>query len=190
MDLLSIIVVAVALAMDAFSVCVSCGMIIARPGFGHYFRLAFHFGLFQFMMPIIGFFGGMYLESYIKAYDHWIAFALLLFIGLKMVREAFRKESPDCPAGERKDPSRGWSLIVLAVATSIDALAVGLSIGVLNRPILLPSVIIGVVCALFSVIGVALGNRAGSLVGKRAEAIGGLMLVGIGIKILIEHMAG
>ncbi len=190
MDLASIVIIAVALAMDAFSVCISCGMIIPGPGFGHYFRLAFHFGLFQFMMPIIGFFGGMYLESYIKSYDHWIAFALLLIIGLKMIKESFKKESADCPVGERKDPSRGWSLIVLAVATSIDALAVGLSIGVLNRPILLPSIIIGVVCAAFSVIGVALGNRVGALVGKRAEAIGGLMLVAIGIKILIEHMAG
>ena len=190
MDYYSIIIIAVALAMDAFSVSISAGAAIGNPGPRHYFRLAFHFGLFQFMMPIIGFFGGMYLESYIRSYDHWIAFALLLFIGLKMVRESFKKENPDCPADERKDPSRGWSLIVLAVATSIDALAVGLSIGVLNRPILLPSIIIGVVCALFSVAGVALGNRVGSLVGKRAEAIGGIMLVAIGIKILIEHLAG
>ena len=190
MDLASVVIVAVALAMDAFSVCISCGMVIARPGPGHYFRLAFHFGLFQFMMPIIGFFGGMYLERYIKAFDHWIAFALLMFIGLKMIKEAFKKESADCPAGERKDPSRGWSLIVLAVATSIDALAVGLSLGVLNRPILVPSAIIGVVCAAFSAAGVALGNRVGSIVGKRAEAVGGLMLIAIGIKILVEHLAG
>lgn len=190
MDLASVIVIAVALAMDAFSVSITCGMVIPKPGFGHYFRLAFHFGLFQFMMPIIGFFGGMYLEGYIKAYDHWIAFALLMFIGLKMAKEAFTKKSPDCPAGERKDPSRGWTLVVLAVATSIDALAVGLSIGVLNNPILLPSVIIGLVCAAFSVAGVALGNRVGALVGRRAEAVGGLMLVAIGIKILVEHLAG
>jgi manganese efflux pump family protein len=190
MDLASVIIVAVALAMDAFSVCVSCGMVIAKPGFGHYFRLSFHFGLFQFMMPIIGFFGGMYLERYIKSVDHWIAFGLLAFIGLKMIREAFRKESEDCPVDERKDPTRGWSLIVLAVATSIDALAVGLSIGVLNHPIFLPSVIIGVVCAAFSAVGVALGNKVGSFAGKRAEAFGGLMLIAIGIKILVEHLAG
>jgi putative Mn2+ efflux pump MntP len=190
MDLASVVIVAVALAMDAFSVCISCGMAIAKPGFGHYFRLSFHFGLFQFMMPIIGYFGGMYLERYIRSVDHWIAFGLLVFIGLKMIKEAFKKESADCPVEERKDPTRGWSLIVLAIATSIDALAVGLSLGVLNRPILLPSVIIGVVCASFSAVGVALGNRVGSLVGRRAEAVGGLMLVAIGIKILVEHMAG
>lgn len=174
--------------MDAFSVCISCGMVIASPGPGHYFRLAFSFGFFQFMMPIIGFFCGMYLEVYIKAYDHWIAFGLLSFIGLKMIYESFSRTEESCKP--EKDPSRGWSLLVLAVATSIDALAVGLSIGVLNRPILLPSVLIGVICAIFSVIGIAIGKRIGPLIGRRAEAVGGLMLVAIGIKILIEHMAG
>ncbi|MBP7734343.1 MAG: manganese efflux pump [Spirochaetes bacterium] len=188
MDFLSVLIVAVALAMDAFSVCVSCGMVIVNPGFRHYFRLAFHFGLFQFMMPIFGYFGGRYLEGYIKTFDHWIAFGLLLFIGLKMIYEAFSHEKESCD--QAKDPSRGWSLIVLAVATSIDALAVGLSLGVLGRPILLPSVIIGAVCALFSVIGISIGRRVGPLVGRRAEAVGGLMLVAIGIKILVEHLAG
>lgn len=189
MDLVSIFFIAVALAMDAFSVCVSCGITIPRPGPGHYFRLAASFGLFQFMMPVIGFFGGMYLERYIRSYDHWLAFGLLVFIGLKMVRESFSREKADCPIDERPDPSRGWSLIVLSVATSIDALAVGLSIGVLNRPILLPSIVIGVVCALISALGVAIGSRVGPLFGKRTEAIGGLVLVAIGIKILIEHLA-
>jgi putative Mn2+ efflux pump MntP len=188
MDLVSILVIAAALAMDAFSVCISCGMVIANPGFRHYFRLAFHFGLFQFIMPIIGYFGGKYLESYIKGYDHWIAFGLLMFIGLKMIHEAFSNKGESCDSA--KDPSRGWSLLVLAVATSIDALAVGLSIGILNRPILLPSIIIGVVCALFSITGIAIGNRVGALVGKRGEAIGGLMLIAMGIKILVEHLAG
>lgn len=188
MDIVSISVIAVALAMDAFSVCISCGMVIASPGPGHYLRLALSFGFFQFMMPILGYFGGLYLESYIKTYDHWIAFGLLLFIGLKMLYEAFFRADESCDTA--KDPSRGWSLLVLAVATSIDALAVGISIGVLNRPILLPSVIIGLVCAFFSVIGISIGRRIGPLIGKRAEAIGGLMLVAIGIKILVEHMSG
>ena len=188
MDLVEIFIVAAALAMDAFSVCISCGMAITDPDLRHYFRLSFHFGLFQFMMPIIGYFGGMYLESYIKAFDHWIAFGLLLFIGLKMIYEAFFHKEETCEPA--RDPSRGWPLIVLAVATSIDALAVGLSLGVLGRPILVPSVIIGVVCALFSIIGISIGRRVGALVGKRAEAAGGLMLVAIGIKIVIEHTLG
>jgi manganese efflux pump family protein len=189
MDLVSIFFVAVALAMDAFSVCVSCGIAIPRPGPGHYFRLAFSFGLFQFLMPVIGFFGGMYLERYIQSYDHWIAFGLLAFIGLKMIRESFSGEGVECPVDQRRDPTRGWSLLVLSVATSIDALAVGLSIGVLNRPIFLPSIIIGIVCAIISAIGVALGSRVGSIFGKRAEAVGGLVLIAIGIKILVEHLA-
>jgi manganese efflux pump family protein len=187
MDLAATLIIAVALAMDAFSVSISCGMIIINPGFRHYFRLAFHFGLFQFIMPILGYFGGLYLKDYIMAFDHWIAFGLLSVIGLKMIWEAF-KHDDEAPDSCRSDPSRGWSLLVLAVATSIDALAVGLSIGILNRPILYPSVIIGVVCALFSIAGVALGNRVGSIMGRRAEAIGGLMLLAIGIKILAEHL--
>ena len=107
-----------------------------------------------------------------------------------MVRESFSQpDSAECPADERRDPSRGWSLLVLSVATSIDALAVGLSIGVLNRPILIPSIIIGLVCALISALGVAIGSRVGALFGKRAEAIGGLVLIAIGVKILVEHLA-
>jgi putative Mn2+ efflux pump MntP len=189
MDLISIIIVAIALAMDAFSVCIACGMIIPEPGCRHYFRLAFHFGLFQFMMPIIGYFGGRYLGGYIAAYDHWIAFGLLVFIGLKMIREAFtrkKEKQEEC----HQDPSQGWSLVILAVATSIDALAVGLSLGVLNKQILIPSIIIGMVCSFCSIIGIAIGNRVGAYAGKYAEAAGGLMLIAIGIKLVAEHILG
>jgi putative Mn2+ efflux pump MntP len=186
MDLFAIFTVAVALAMDAFSVSISAGMIIKKPDLGHYFRLSFHFGLFQFMMPIIGYFFGVYLENYIKDYDHWLAFGLLAFIGLKMIREAFSdKEAADF---DRKDPSRGFTMILLAVATSIDALAVGLSFGVLNQPVFFPGVIIGVTCSILSIIGVFIGKKVGSLVGKKAEAVGGIMLLIIGIKILYEHL--
>lgn len=186
MDLLAIFTAAVALAMDAFSICISAGMIIEKPDFGHYFRLAFHFGFFQFMMPIIGYFFGIYLEHYIERYDHWAAFILLCFIGLKMIKESFSRDKE--ANVKAKDPSRGFSLVVLAFATSIDALAVGLSIGVLKRPVFFPSIIIGITCALFSVIGLFIGKRVGSLLGKKAEAIGGIMLIIIGIKILLEHL--
>ncbi len=184
MDILSVIVIAIALAMDAFSVSISAGMAIGRPTFRHYFRLSFHFGLFQFMMPVIGYFAGMHVEKYIEHYDHWVAFGLLVFIGVRMIAGAFSGEEE---IGDR-DPSKGMSLVVLSVATSIDALAVGLSIGVLNRPILMPSVIIGVVCALFSAAGVFIGKKAKSIAGRRAEAVGGIMLVLIGLKILVEHL--
>jgi len=183
---LTIVMVAVALAMDAFSVCVSCGMTIIKPRYRHYFRLAFHFGLFQFMMPIIGYFIGMHLGSLIAGFDHWVAFGFLLVIGVKMIGESSTNKPWKGPA--RKDPSRGFTLIFLAVATSIDALAVGISIGVLAGPIILPSLIIGVVCGLFSIIGLAIGNRIGPLFGKWAETLGGIMLIGIGIKILAEHI--
>ena len=186
MDLLAIFTVAVALAMDAFSVSISAGMIIKTPGFRHYFRLSFHFGFFQFMMPLIGYFFGSYLESYIKDYDHWLAFGLLAFIGLKMIREAFSKQKD--VSVKRKDPSRGFNLILLAVATSIDALTVGLSLGVLNQPVLFPGIIIGITCSLFSVAGVFIGQKAGNVFGRKAEAIGGIMLLIIGIKILYEHL--
>ena len=188
MDYISIIIVAIALAMDAFSVSISCGICIPDPRPEHYFRIAFHFGLFQFMMPIIGYFAGSQLENSIKEYDHWIAFGLLLFIGLKMIRESFQEEEID-PHCEPKDPSRGMSLIILSIATSIDALAVGLSLGVLNRPIIVPSIIIGIVCSIFSIVGVALGNKVSNFAGKRAESIGGILLVAIGLKILFEHIS-
>jgi putative Mn2+ efflux pump MntP len=187
MDAVTIISLAVALAMDAFSVSIAAGMIINRPTYRHYFRLAFHFGLFQFMMPVAGYFAGTLVERWIREYDHWVALALLAYIGTRMIRESY---SPEGPGHIRKDPSRGWSLVLLSVATSIDALAVGLSIGVMAKPILFTSVVIGITCALFSVTGIAIGKRAGALLGRRVERIGGIILVTIGIRIVVEHMGG
>ena len=186
MDYVSILIIAVALAMDAFSVSISAGAAIGNPGVRHYFRLAFHFGLFQFMMPVLGYFGGLYLEGFIKDFDHWIAAGLLVIIGGKMLKESFGDEEKKFD----KDPSRGLSLVMLSVATSIDALAVGISIGVLSKPIIIPSVIIGIVCSIFSAAGVALGKKAADIFGSKAEAAGGVMLIIIGIKILFEHLAG
>jgi len=188
MDFVSIFLIAAALAMDAFSVSISAGMIIRKPGPRHYFRLAFHFGLFQFLMPIIGYFSGNYLEHYIKDYDHWIAFSLLSLLGIKMIKDAFTEDKAE-PGGRDRDPSRGMSLIVLSIATSIDALAVGLSFGVLDQPVLFPSIIIGVTCSVFSIAGITIGTKAAALVGKKAEAVGGIVLIIIGIKILIEHLS-
>ncbi len=185
MDYTTVIIIAVALAMDAFSVCISAGICIPKPNTGHYLRLAGTFGLFQFMMPIIGYFAGAWLEQWIENYDHWVAFAMLAFIGVKMISESLQPEEEGC---EPRDPSRGGRLVLLAIATSIDALAVGLSIGVLRKPIFFPSIIIGVICAAFSIIGIAIGNRVSSFVGKRAESVGGVLLIAIGVKILIEHM--
>ncbi len=186
MDLINITGIAVALAMDAFSVSIAAGMVIEHPTPRHYFRLAFHFGLFQFLMPVFGYLGGVFIESLIREYDHWIAMALLAFIGIKMIRDSYTPENTSAPSA---DPSRGWTLVLLSVATSIDALAVGLGIGVLGKPIILPSIIIGVVCALFSVAGIALGKKAGELLGKRVMRVGGIILIAIGVRIVFEHMA-
>lgn len=184
MDLITIFGIATGLAMDAFSVCIAAGIVIGSPTPRHYFRLSFHFGLFQFLMPLLGYAAGMHVERLIADYDHWAAMALLVFIGLKMIKESFTRGREEIT----RDPSRGWQLVILSVATSIDALAVGLSIGVLGGSILFPSIVIGLVCALFSATGVALGRRVGALFGRRVERIGGVILIAIGVKIVLEHL--
>ena len=186
MLLLTTFLIAAGLAMDAFSVCISAGIIIPKPDAGHYFRLAFTFGFFQFIMPIIGYFLGVTVEPYIKSADHWIALAILGYIGGKMIYEGLKHDNEECAP---RDPSRGKTLLFLAVATSIDALAVGVSYGVLAKPIVGAAIIIGLVCAAFSVAGITIGKKVGCLIGKRAEIIGGVCLIAIGVKILIEHLS-
>jgi putative Mn2+ efflux pump MntP len=185
MDLIAVFFIAIGLAMDAFSVCISAGICIPEIKAGHYIRLALTFGFFQFLMPLIGYAAGVTVEPVIKSYDHWIAFALLCYIGGKMIHEGLKKKSDEC---ETRDPSRGKTLLILAIATSIDALAVGLSFGVLSKPIIVPAIIIGVVCIAFSALGVLIGKKAGELVGKKGEIIGGLCLIAIGAKIILEHL--
>jgi putative Mn2+ efflux pump MntP len=183
MDLPTILLIAVGLGMDAFTVALCTGAarreIWFRPGF----RLSFHFGLFQFMMPIIGWAAGTTVVRFIESYDHWIAFGLLAFVGGKMINESFEGEHHDIGT----DPTRKWTLVMLAIATSIDALAVGLSLALLKVPILYPSIIIGVVAAGMTAAGLALGCHLGRF-GKRMELIGGLVLIGIGLRIVIEHL--
>ena len=185
MDLLAVFLIAVGLAMDAFSVCISAGICIPEIKAGHYLRLALTFGFFQFLMPLIGYAAGVSIEPVIKSYDHWLAFALLSYIGGKMIYEGLKKKDESC---DPRDPSRGKTLLILALATSIDALAVGLSFGVLSKPIIVPAIIIGLVCVVFSALGVLIGKKAGELVGKKGEIIGGICLIAIGVKIIIEHL--
>jgi putative Mn2+ efflux pump MntP len=185
MNFLTIIGIAFGLAMDAFAVAIAVGSRLERLSFRPLFRLSFHFGLFQFMMPIIGWFIGSQVSRWIHNYDHWVAFGLLLYIGVKMIYESLKhRESGDTLA----DPTRKWSLMVLSIATSIDALAVGLSVALLNIQILFPSVIIGIVAAIMTTIGMVFGKQLGSRFGKRMEQLGGLILIAIGLKILLDHM--
>jgi len=178
--------VALGLAMDAFAVALGLGCSPRGLSGGQRLRLAFAFGSFQFLMPVIGWAAGKGIESRIRAFDHWIAFGLLVFVGGKMILESFRAEREGaCGAG---DPTRGSRVLVLSVATSIDALAVGLSLGVLEAGIFYPAAVIGVVAFLMTIIGARLGPALGKVVGRRAELAGGGVLVLIGIKIVLDHL--
>lgn len=185
MSFLTILLIAVGLAMDALAVAIAIGVMLPEPSFRQFFRLSFHFGLFQFLMPIIGWLAGTTFSSHIQAFDHWIAFGLLAVIGSRMIWDSFSNDSANAVA---KDPTRKMSLIVLSTATSIDALAVGLSLAVLKVSILYPCVVIGVVAAIMTIFGMFFGSRLGRRFGKRMELIGGLVLITIGVKILIDHM--
>lgn len=187
MDHLTLLGIAVALAMDAFAVALGTGMNLAALTGRHLFRLGFHFGLFQALMPIVGWLAGQSVQERIAAWDHWIAFGLLGFVGGHMLKEAFAAKEDRPPAS---DPTRGMSLVLLSVATSIDALAVGFSLSVLGISIWWPAVVIGLVAGVLTVVGMLLGRRAGDHWGPRVEIVGGLILIGIGLKILVEHTLG
>jgi putative Mn2+ efflux pump MntP len=187
MDFITLSGLAVALAMDAFAVALGCGLAIERLTGRHLFRLGWHFGLFQALMPVIGWLAGLTIQRWIASFDHWLAFGLLAFVGGKMIHEAFQDEQS---RASREDPTRGVSLVMLSVATSIDALAVGLSLAMVGISIWFPALIIGLVAGLLTVIGLLLGRRAGAYWGQRVEIAGGLILLAIGFKILWEHTLG
>ncbi len=184
MDIFSILLIAFGLAMDAFAVALCTGATGRRIWFRPGFRLSFHFGLFQFVMPILGWAAGTAFVRFIESYDHWIAFGLLAFVGGKMVKESFDHGDD---ADDGLDPTRKWTLVMLALATSIDALAVGLSMAILQVPILYPSIIIGLVAAGMTALGLALGCRLNTW-GKKMELVGGLILIGIGVRIVASHL--
>lgn len=180
MSLLTIIGIAISLAMDAFSVSITSGAVLKKPDFRQYFRIAFHFGLFQFFMPILGFYGGVLFESVITRYNHWVAFILLSIVGGKMFWESFQAEEEKAYS----DPSKGKTLIFLAIATSIDAAAIGFTFAALNEPILFPSIIIGLICLIFSSIGIFIGSKVANKLGQWAERAGAIILIIIGLRIL------
>ena len=188
MPLINITVIAIGLAMDAFAVSIAAGVRLKKVRARQIFRLAWHFGFFQAMMPVIGWFAGLTVRSLIEHYDHWIAFALLAFVGIRMIWEAFQDETS---RDQRLDPTKGWTLVILSVATSIDALAVGLSLSMLKISIWGPALIIGLIAGMFTIIGLQLGQKVGSVgrLSRYAEIIGGIVLLIIGLKILYEHSA-
>ena len=184
MDIISIIFIAFGLAMDAFAVSITSGLTIKQLRINDAIKIAIFFGSFQAIMPLIGWSAGLGFRDFISGIDHWIAFGLLTLIGCKMIYESSKMNVND----KKKDPLNVYVLLMLSIATSIDALAVGLSLSFLNVSIALPVIIIGVITFLLSIFGVYFGNRFGHYFERKIEIIGGLILIGIGIRILTTHL--
>ncbi|MFH1808547.1 MAG: manganese efflux pump MntP family protein [Pseudomonadota bacterium] len=187
MDLLTVVGIAIGLAMDAFAVAIATSVRL-HPVTGHQvFRYSFHFGLFQALMPVLGWLAGSTIVEFVRAWDHWLVLALLGYVGGKMLMEAFgRGDDEGAPV---QDPTRGWSLIINSVATSIDAFAVGLSFAWLQVSVWYPAAVIGVITAAITLVGMQLGSRLGQRFGRIMEVVGGLVLIGIGVRIVIEHLS-
>jgi putative Mn2+ efflux pump MntP len=184
MNWIAVLGIALGLAMDAFAVSIASGLKLARITPRHVFRLAFHFGLFQLLMPVLGWYLGKQLAPLITGFDHWIAFGLLSFVGGRMLREASRGEALEAGA----DPTRGMTLVALSLATSIDALAAGVSLAFLRQSIWIPSVTTGVVTAALTGLGLGFGSRFGRRWGRWAEVIGGCALILIGLRIMVADL--
>ena len=190
MNFLTIVLIAVGLSMDAFAVSVCKGISLKDADWKQSVQVGLWFGIFQALMPLAGYFAGNRFLDIISSWDHWIAFALLLFIGLNMVREGLKdaKEKPEC-CGECGHNDLGFkTMLMAAIATSIDALAVGVSFVAINNLNIWAAVgIIGIVTFAFSVVGVGAGTRIGKKFAAKAEITGGIILICIGLKIVIEH---
>ncbi len=183
MDTVETLLIALALGCDAFAVGMGVGTRFCNRR--QVFRLSFHFGLFQFLMPLLGWFLGQNLVGMARRYGPWVAFALLFFIGARMSWESFKPSRTD-DEKECRDPTRGMSLVVLSVATSMDALGVGFSLGILGRDLFYSAVCIGIVAAAMTWTAMKLGNRLSERFGHRMGAAGGVILMGIAIKLLVS----
>jgi putative Mn2+ efflux pump MntP len=183
MSMITILLIAIGLAMDALAVSITSGLTITDLRIRNALTIALFFGAFQAVMPLLGWFGGVNAREVITGIDHWIAFGLLCLIGCKMIYESTSLGSD----GKETDPLDLHVLVLLAIATSIDALAVGISFAFLQMAIITPAIIIGVTTFALSFLGVYVGNVSGHFFEKKIEVLGGLILIGIGLKILIEH---
>ncbi|MDY0152933.1 MAG: manganese efflux pump MntP family protein [Candidatus Cloacimonas sp.] len=181
---LSILLISFGLAMDAFAVSISNGITIQCLKLRHAVKIAIFFGGFQALMPVLGWLAGIGLKQYVESFDHWIAFGLLTFIGLKMIYEAIWIDEIE----KKCDPLNLIVLLGLAIATSIDAMAVGVTFAFLHISIFTPALVIGVVTFILSLAGVFIGNRLGGRIGSKMEVLGGIILIGMGTKILLSHL--
>jgi putative Mn2+ efflux pump MntP len=184
MSFIEVMLIALGMAMDAFAVSLGIGTTRFAYGPRPLFRLSFHFGLFQALMPVLGWLVGTRIERYIAPIDHWVALALLFFVGIRMIRSGL---NPDGESHET-DPSRWPTLILLSIAVSIDAFAIGLTLAMLEVGIIYPAIVIGIVTGVLSLIGLLAGHRLGSRFGKRMEVIGGVLLILIGVRVVLTHL--
>ena len=187
MGLISLLAISIALAMDAFAVAVVAGVTIQKVTGRHLFRLSFHFGLFQALLFATGWLFGSAIHKTIAAFDHWVAFLLLLFVGLNIVRGSFQGEQA---AQSKADPSSGWLLVTLSLATSIDALAVGFSLAMVNISLPIAAFTIGAAASVFTLCGMFIGRRIGGATGRWIEVLGGVALIAIGSRVFWQHLAG
>ena len=187
MDFLTLFLLSAGLAMDAFAVSVCKGLSMKKTGIGQALTVGLWFGGFQALMPIIGYFAGLSFIDLISAWDHWIAFGLLALIGANMIRESFSKEEDSCGKAS-SNPLAFKTMLLASIATSIDALAVGVSFAAMNTvKIWYSAAVIGIVTLIFSAVGVKAGHAVGKKMANKAELVGGIILIGIGVKILLEH---
>lgn len=185
MDLITVFVLAVGLSMDSFAVAISCGLAEQKVTFGHAVKISFAFAFFQGILPLLGWLMGTELKVFVENIDHWIAFSLLTYLGGKMVYESFREELSDKVA----DIYSFRHIMTLSIATSIDALVVGFSYAMAETGKIFGGVlVIGSVTFFFSMLGIRIGKDVGNRFGSKVEFLGGLILFGIGLKILIEHL--
>ena len=184
MQILTIIVIAVGLAMDAFVVSIVSGGAYKQLRVKHALRLAIFFGGFQALMPIIGYLAGLSVRDYIQNYDHWVAFGILSAVGGKMIYESLKIESVE----KNMDPSNIFVLLTLSVATSIDALAIGITLSLITNSIITAVIIIGLVTFILSYLGIIIGKKFGHFFENKIEALGGIILISLGLKILYEHL--
>lgn len=181
------LLIGIGLSMDAFAVSVCKGLGMSELNKKQMFIIASYFGGFQALMPFLGWMAGAKFSTYVSQYAHWIAFALLAVIGGKMMQEALSEKEDCCESDEKDKKLSHRELLMLAIATSIDALAVGISFAFLGVPIIDSIIIIGITTFIISIVGVVLGNLFGAKYKNKAEFAGGLILIAIGIKIVIEQ---
>ena len=186
MDGPDLVGVAVGLGMDAFAVAVAASVVLGTVSPRQSFRLCFHFGLFQALMPILGWAAALSVAGAVAGWSHWVAFALLVLIGGRALVEGFRSGDGALGVG---DPTRGLRMVTLSLAVSIDALAAGVSFAMLGIVVWVPAAVIGVITAAMTLGGLRLGARVGAVLGRRAAVLGGLILVGIGVRILVQGLS-